>query len=1058
MKEQYINQSIFNNIDSSREYFNINNFISSMNDLMLFNSTVNNISPNNSQFWWVNSWFYTYSSLISLTFVITIIFLVGLILPKTPRGVSTLNVLSAMSIILFLFLLPVPHYNVIKHLVWFDYNLYVYLYILIGGIFTASFLAINNEITFLKENKHIEYPLLILLVFLFGIVVVASENFIAIFLALEAITLISAVLIGFQRSNNFSTLAGIRYILFSAVPGGALLLGISELYAYTGAFNFADIEKLLMNYNDNYIEETSLIEISQILYNSLENVIYYEWDKQYDLYKDAIIRLDIFLKNSSNNFNTLIKEASFNSSILGQIINYEFDNSSKDNLEPITLSLLGSYILHDNTNYDDNIKVGKYYIYKYIYSNNYLNYSLDFLKEDKDVIEYCTSKDQINVDNPFFTFTDLSEEEAKSYKNNPNYFEHKFPRNTTFYTDLPQNIINANFSKALIGDIIGFEEEKKVINCYFKTDLVASEQDILDNTHPLFHELIIKKIDVFIKSFVPTTYLEKMKVLMSLQAKTSHMSDKMYMLDFIARKQSELLDTLEKIHNELNLNHNDFQNNKCLTFEDFQKLETKDSLQTYNQYFYGELLQRKKLYEFFYENILNDNINIDVLFLKQLTDVKVPVINIFFYDLYRDLNDCKNFENIESANVKQIFTQQIADITDNVKKEVNALEKHFNVHIKDLGDESSPVFDDILKLANVANEFKLQLYKGRIEAILNADDLSKTHIFKMEVGRISVTDLSPLENYKVDISEYLSMKDVTVKNGILNLVSVNHTNNSLPTIINISVFLIIFYILFKLTAAPFHVWAPSIYEGAPLPMTIFLSIFSKITMVFLLTKLLVFYFYFLYTEWSTLLLFSGMTSILVGIYGAIAETRLKRFFVYSSMGHVGFMLLGIAEGGVHGVLATIVYLMIYTVTVFIGWTILFASKQKITHINQLSGLSKTNPALSFILAISMLSMSGIPPLAGFYVKFEILYALVESEYFIIALFALLLTVFSFFYYLRIIKILYFEPVKKYKLQFKLNKTQAFLLALCFLFLVNFSLYFQQPVLYTIKNIIIQSLY
>merc|ERR1711990_675660 len=157
--------------------------------------------------------------------LITIVFLIGLFLPKTSKGVSVLNVLSALTVILFLFFLPIPHYSAVKTLIWCNYNLYLYIYIIISGIFTAGFLALNNEVTFLKENKHLEYPLLVLLVFLSGIAVIASENFIAVFLALESITLISAVLIGFQRTNNFSTLAGVRYIFFSAVPGGALILG-----------------------------------------------------------------------------------------------------------------------------------------------------------------------------------------------------------------------------------------------------------------------------------------------------------------------------------------------------------------------------------------------------------------------------------------------------------------------------------------------------------------------------------------------------------------------------------------------------------------------------------------------------------------------------------------------------------------------------------------------------------------------------------------------------------------------------------------------------------------
>ena len=132
--------------------------------------------------------------------------------------------------------------------------------------------------------------------------------------------------------------------------------------------------------------------------------------------------------------------------------------------------------------------------------------------------------------------------------------------------------------------------------------------------------------------------------------------------------------------------------------------------------------------------------------------------------------------------------------------------------------------------------------------------------------------------------------------------------------------------------------------------------------------------------------------------------------------------------------------------------------RRTTHLTSLKGLCINHPVLSIIVSITMFSLSGIPPLAGFFVKFEILYALIESEYYNIGLLALFLTVCSFFYYLRVIKILYFEPIKKYELSFKLNKTQAFILAICFLFLINFVLYLQQPIFYLLKNIVIQSLY
>ena len=817
------------------------------------------------------SWFYTYNSLISLVFLITVIFLIGLFLPKTPKGISILNILSAFVIVLFLFILPIPYYSMFKNLIWFNYNLYVYIYILIGGIFTAGFLALNNEITFLKENKHIEYPLLILLVFLSGIVVVASENFIAVFLALEAITLISAVLIGFQKTNNLSTLAGVRYIFFSAIPGGALVLGLSEIYAYTGAFNFADIEKLLITYE--FDAQNNGVEVQQILYNSLMNVLDYSWDIKFQNYMS-------FLSNSLESQDkslctSILKEIQQDNDLV-QFINYNFITNAQENNTNFVLSFLGESIFMDNGDMFQNIKRGKFLIYQYIDLLLYENITTTFLLNWSSKIN--------NLPNLFKLMDDVTM---------INLFLYDWPNSMQ---ELAQSV-STDLGKNIIQDLIPFNQNNSLDN-----QVESVKATVVANTENVVNDLPKEKsIDVS-------------KIVLNAETQNSLFQNGML-----------LIKSIEKNENVL---------------------------QSYNN---------------LYKNFTHLNLNQTLLTYEYLNTDSIQ-------------NNCFNNK-------------------------------------------------DFIELKNINNFYKDNYTSYEVN----------TTIADQFYNFLNLNDNQMLTKNKVTLTSNLH-------------------SNEVPLIINVSIFLIIFYILFKLTAAPFHMWAPSIYEGAPLPITIFLSIFSKITMIFLLIKLLIFYFYFIYSEWSTLLIMSGIGSIIVGIYGAISETRIKRFFVYSSMGHVGFMLLGIAEGSIHGVSATFLYLIIYTITVFIGWTILFSSVNKVTHINQLNGLSKTNPVLSFILAISMLSMSGIPPLAGFFVKFEILYALIESEFYSVALLALLLTVFSFFYYLRIIKILYFEPVKSFKLQYKLNKTQAFLLTICFLLLVNFTLYFQQPFIYCIKNIVIQSLY
>lgn len=282
-----------------------------------------------------------------------------------------------------------------------------------------------------------------------------------------------------------------------------------------------------------------------------------------------------------------------------------------------------------------------------------------------------------------------------------------------------------------------------------------------------------------------------------------------------------------------------------------------------------------------------------------------------------------------------------------------------------------------------------------------------------------------------------------------------------PIILKIGLVLIIINLLFKITAAPFNIWAPGIYEGAPLPITMFLSIFSKIAVIFFIIRFCLIHFYEFLTTWNSIFLLCGLGSMVAAILGAISETKIKRFFVYSSMSHVGLMLLALSCGTLKGTKAVLVYLVVYTVTSLGGWTVVMLlinrvrkfHGEKITYITGLKGLSKNNSLLSFFLAFIMFSMGGIPPLAGFFAKFEVLYALTENQLFLYAFIALLLSVISFFYYLRIIKVLYFDPVKNYKLSFMQNQEKGFILAIGFMFTVFFVLYIQVSIFYDFRQLL-----
>ena len=228
--------------------------------------------------------------------------------------------------------------------------------------------------------------------------------------------------------------------------------------------------------------------------------------------------------------------------------------------------------------------------------------------------------------------------------------------------------------------------------------------------------------------------------------------------------------------------------------------------------------------------------------------------------------------------------------------------------------------------------------------------------------------------------------------------------------------------------------------------TIFLSIFSKIAIIFYLVHLLFNSFYLLLDEdWGIIFYMSIFGSLFMALLGAYGEKRLIKFFVYSSMGHISFIMLGLLTTSLHGVQASIEYLIIYTITSLIAWIVLLFLAPVNTHLTNLRGLTIANGSLSIALSVSMLSMAGIPPLAGFFVKLNVLYSAVDVSLKLFIFFILILTVFNFYYYLRILKISFFEPVIENKYLKSLSIMQARILWLniilisCFLFYSNSSL-------------------
>lgn len=206
-------------------------------------------------------------------------------------------------------------------------------------------------------------------------------------------------------------------------------------------------------------------------------------------------------------------------------------------------------------------------------------------------------------------------------------------------------------------------------------------------------------------------------------------------------------------------------------------------------------------------------------------------------------------------------------------------------------------------------------------------------------------------------------------------------------------------LLFKLGAAPFHMWLPDVYEGSPIIITIFFAAVPKIAYMTVLMRLVV-------SGPDSLILLSGILSIIVGSIGALNQTKLKRMLAYSAIGHTGFMLIGVGVATFASYQATIVYMVVYIImTINIFTLIMELGLQKIVEVR---GLSRRNGIAAITLGLSLLSIAGIPPLAGFYNKFLIIVTAVEASQITVAITAVLLSVISSYYYVRIIRWMYFE--------------------------------------------------
>jgi NADH-quinone oxidoreductase subunit N len=219
---------------------------------------------------------------------------------------------------------------------------------------------------------------------------------------------------------------------------------------------------------------------------------------------------------------------------------------------------------------------------------------------------------------------------------------------------------------------------------------------------------------------------------------------------------------------------------------------------------------------------------------------------------------------------------------------------------------------------------------------------------------------------------------------------------------------------FKVSAVPFHMWTPDVYEGAPTPVTAFFAVAPKVAAMALFVRVLVEPFGHLTSQWQQIIVVASALSMILGAFAAIAQTNIKRLMAYSSIGHVGFALLGLAAGTQQGITGVIVYMAIYVPMSLGAFAVILSMRidgKQVEGIQDLAGLGKSSPGLAFALVVMMFSMAGIPPLAGFFAKLYVFKAVIEQGFIVLAVIGVLASVVSAVYYLKIIRVMYFDEPK-----------------------------------------------
>src|SRR5271156_1995822 len=246
---------------------------------------------------------------------------------------------------------------------------------------------------------------------------------------------------------------------------------------------------------------------------------------------------------------------------------------------------------------------------------------------------------------------------------------------------------------------------------------------------------------------------------------------------------------------------------------------------------------------------------------------------------------------------------------------------------------------------------------------------------------------------------------------------------------------------FKVSAVPFHMWTPDVYQGAPTPVTAFFAAAPKVAGIAIFMRVSITAFPAIASQWQQIIVFVSIASMALGSFAAIGQRNIKRLMAYSSIGHMGFALVGLAAGTTEGIQGVLVYMAIYVTMTLGTFACIIAMRRAgkpFENITDLAGLARTNPSMAFFLAMLMFSMAGVPPLAGFFAKFYVFLAAIKAGLYLLAVIGVLASVVGAYYYLAIVKIMYFdEPAEGFAgMPYELKVV----LGVCGLFNILFFLY------------------